>query len=264
VPANFEAAIMAAQLALCQYGFNPGLWSSLNNTIQNYIIGLAATLDSYNNDTCWPANIPTQSPTKAPTNTPTEAPTEVPTNIPTQAPTATPRCVNNTHFFSAPNETYCLAPGITQVCQLPPGSSLTCLTFDDVLVGSSPVPITNYRNYTFSGGVVSIENNTFFPGFNFSSTWPNFVFFSSVSTLLTISAPSPFDILSLTFRHLVGTLPINILGYNLENLQIYSYVIDGLIGEPNFIILNWNNVTKIQFTPSVSVYLDSIVITQRD
>lgn len=43
------STITSADNYLCQYGFNPGTWSTLSNSIKNAINGVASTLDQYNN-----------------------------------------------------------------------------------------------------------------------------------------------------------------------------------------------------------------------
>lgn len=48
-PPAIVASIANADALLCQYGFNPGSWSSLSNNVKNSINQVATTLDNYNN-----------------------------------------------------------------------------------------------------------------------------------------------------------------------------------------------------------------------
>jgi hypothetical protein len=217
-----------------------------------------------------PTNIPTSHPTESPTQAPTNAPTLEPTEIPTEAPTVTPRCITDDAIIPFPNNTYCLAPNITQVCQLPTNSSLTCLTFDDLSVpSSSPLAIVLYRGYSFlteNGGGgrsdINVFNNSFSP-INLSSSWPNYLSTKPGFIEFDMSNSTFFDLLSLTIA-LPSSKTIEIFGFS-GNVQVYSYFIRGFTtNTPTFLILNWTNLTEVHMFTAGLIIVDSIVATRKD
>jgi hypothetical protein len=48
-PSAVVTSMNNANTLLCQYGFNPGSWSSLSNSVKNNINSVASSLDKYNN-----------------------------------------------------------------------------------------------------------------------------------------------------------------------------------------------------------------------
>jgi hypothetical protein len=221
-----------------------------------------------------PTSNPTISPTSQvttspPTNQVTESPTnQVTTSSPTQAPTEPISCVKS--IYQNPQETFSRSPGINSTCQLTANNSLTCLTFDDLIILNFSVQISSYRNYSLasegqiigSTGVI-ILNNTLTPEGNFSSTWPNYVI--SGDYFWVIYANTSFNLLSLTIAP-IGTIAfVTIWGRNSEGIYTYIFTIFNFMAGPNLIVLNWANVTTVKISPASSILaIDSLVVTQLD